>query len=185
MFMRSSVLALSLIFILAFSNLVAYTRPSADEKFESLAKQYIEELLKMSPETATELGDHRYDDRLDDYSRAGREQRRALAQKYLKALNEISVNSLSPVNRVDYRILQNRLEFTLFQIDELREYEWNPLRYNPGGAIYGLISRDFAPLKDRLRNLKERLKGVPAVVAPGRLSTMTSAVARLLIPIFI
>jgi len=25
------------------------------------------------------------------------------------------------------------LEYALFQIDSLREYEWNPMNYNPGG----------------------------------------------------
>jgi uncharacterized protein (DUF885 family) len=144
------------------------TSESADGKFEALAKKYIEELLEMNPETATQLGDHRFDNRLDDYSRAGVDRDRAFNQKYLKALAGIPVNRLSPVNSVDYRIMRNRLEYNIFQDDELREYEWNPLRYNVGGAIYSLISRDFAPLKDRLRNVKERLKGVPAVVAQAK-----------------
>jgi uncharacterized protein (DUF885 family) len=141
---------------------------SADAKFEALAKKYIAQLLEMNPEMATQLGEHRFDHRLDDYSRKGVERDRAFNQSYLKALEAIPVNRLSPVNSVDYRILRNRLEYNLFQIDELREYETNPLRYNPGGAIYSLVSRDFAPLKDRLRNVKERLKGIPDVVAQAK-----------------
>jgi uncharacterized protein (DUF885 family) len=141
---------------------------SADQKFEALAKKYIEQLLEMNPETATQLGDHRFDNRLDDYSLAGVERERAFNQKYLKALDAISSKSLSPVNSVDYRIMRNRLEYNLFQLNELREYEWNPLRYNIGGAIYALIARDFAPLRERLLNVKERLKAIPAVVAQAK-----------------
>jgi uncharacterized protein (DUF885 family) len=141
---------------------------SADQKFEALAKKYIEQLLEMNPETATQLGDHRFDNRLDDYSLAGVERERAFNQKYLKALDAIPVKSLSPVNSVDYRIMRNRLEYNLFQLDELREYEWNPLRYNIGGAIYALIARDFAPLRERLLNVKERLKAIPMVVAQAK-----------------
>lgn len=141
---------------------------SADQKFEALAKKYIEQLLEMNPETATQLGDHRFDNRLDDYSLAGVERDRAFNQKYLKALDAIPSKSLSPVNSVDYRVMRNRLEYNLFQLNELREYEWNPLRYNIGGAIYALIARDFAPLRERLRNVRERLKAIPAVVAQAK-----------------
>ncbi len=142
---------------------------NANQKFEALAKKYIEQFLEMNPETATQLGEHRYDNRLDDYSLAGVERDRALNQKYLKALDAIPVKSLNAVNSVDYRIMRNRLEYNLFSAEVLREYEWNPLRYNIGNAVYGLVARDFAPLKDRLLNIKERLKAVPAVVAQAKL----------------
>jgi uncharacterized protein (DUF885 family) len=39
-----------------------------DDKFQKLAKDYIEGLLQSSPEYATSLGDHRFDDKLTDYS---------------------------------------------------------------------------------------------------------------------
>ncbi len=41
---------------------------TADAAFETLAAECIESLLEARPETATQLGDHRYDDRLTDYS---------------------------------------------------------------------------------------------------------------------
>ncbi|HEX8136078.1 MAG TPA: DUF885 domain-containing protein [Pyrinomonadaceae bacterium] len=167
----SKTIGVALILVLNFPAALTWsssTAESADRKFEALAKKYIDEMLEMNPETATQLGDHRFDNRLDNYSRAGVERDRAFNQKYLKALASIPVERLSAVNSVDYRIMLNRLEYNIFQDDELREYEWNPLRYNVGGAIYSLISRDFAPLKERLRNVKERLKGVPLVVAQAK-----------------
>ena len=50
----------------ALPTVAAERRSRADARFEQLAKQYIEDLLRMSPETATSLGDHRYDARLGD-----------------------------------------------------------------------------------------------------------------------
>lgn len=164
----NKILAVVLIVMLNFQGAQISSRAfveSADKKFEALAKKYIEQLLEMNPETATSLGEHRFDNRLDDYSLKGVERDRAFNQKYLKALGAIPASSLSQVNSVDYRIMRNRLEYNLFQIEELREYEWNPLRYNIGGAIYALISRDFAPLKERMLNVRERLKGIPLVLA--------------------
>lgn len=167
----SKILGVLLVMILSLPGARASSHAlseNANQKFEALAKKYIEQLLEMNPETATQLGDHRFDHRLDDYSRAGVERDRAFNQKYLKALDAIPAKSLSPVNSVDYRIMRNRLEYNLFQIDELREYEWNPLRYNIGNAIYSLIARDFAPLRDRLRNVKERLKAIPETLAQAK-----------------
>lgn len=168
----SKILGMFLIMILNMPGaLAASSRMSenANQKFEALAKKYIEQFLEMNPETATQLGEHRFDHRLDDYSLAGVERDRALNQKYLKALDAIPVKGLNAVNSVDYRIMRNRLEYNLFSSNVLREYEWNPLRYNIGNAIYGLIARDFAPLKDRLRNITKRLKAVPEVVAQAKL----------------
>lgn len=131
-----------------------------DQKLEALANSYIEKLLEMKPEWATELGDHRFDHRLNDYSLDGVERELKFHKAYLDSLNSIDIDRLSTANKIDYQILHSNLEFAIFRLDTLKEHEWNPLAYNLGGAIYGLIAREFAPLKDRLLNLKERLKGI-------------------------
>ncbi len=140
----------------------------ADMKFEKLANQYIGELIKMNPEWATRLGEHKYDGQLNDYSLAGVKKERAFTEKYLNELNKIPFDKLSKVNNIDARIMKHNLEYNLFQIDVLREYEWNPLVYNVGGAINNLIARNFAPLKDRLMSAKSRLEAVPEVVAAAK-----------------
>ena len=87
-------------------------------------------------------------DRLNDYSLKAIKDERKFTEKYLKELNKIKPEKLSKVNNVDYRIMKHNLEYNIFQIDVLRDYEWNPMSYNVGGAFNSLISRDFAPLKD-------------------------------------
>jgi uncharacterized protein (DUF885 family) len=139
-------------------------RQTDDQKFESLAKNYIEKLLEMKPEWATGLGDHRYDGRMSDYSMAGIEQDRQFNKRYLDSLGTVNVSKLSPTNRIDYDIMKTNLQSWLFSIDTVKEYEWNPLSYNIGNAIYGLLARDFAPLKDRLMSVKSRLEEVPRVI---------------------
>jgi uncharacterized protein (DUF885 family) len=56
----------------------------------------------------------------------------------------------------------------LFELTELREQSWNPLKANPGQALYLLLARDFAPLPDRLHALAGRLAAVPATLAAAR-----------------
>lgn len=160
-----TLLLFTALFSLVFNMTVTLSAPqTADAKFEALARRYIERLLEMEPERATQLGLHRYDNRLNDYSLEGIKRSRAFTEEFLKELNAIPAKALSSTNSIDYRIMRSRLEYNLFQIDVLREYEWNPLRYNIGNAIYELVARDFAPLKERLTNAKERLKAVPSVV---------------------
>jgi hypothetical protein len=60
--------AVALSFLLSLSCSVPQ---SEDRKFEAFAKEYLDKLLEKNPELATSLGEHRYDDRLSDYSQAG------------------------------------------------------------------------------------------------------------------
>ncbi len=148
-----------------FSNV---TKDAADKQFEALANKYIAELLKMNPEWATNLGEHQYDDQLSDYSLAGVKKMRAFNEKYLSLVKQMPLDKLSKVNNIDARIMRDNLEYNIFQIDVLREYEWNPMNYNAGDSINNLIARDFAPLKDRLKNVKARLEKFPAVIAAAK-----------------
>jgi uncharacterized protein (DUF885 family) len=167
--MLNKVLALALIFVLTNAMAMANnTKETADAQFETLAKKFIAEMLERNPEWATQLGEHRYDNRLGDYSAAGVQKTRAFAESYLKQLNTIPFDKLGKTNNIDARIMRENLEYTLFQIDTLREYEWNPLAYNIGSAIDYLVSREFAPLQERLTNLKGRLEAVPAVVVAAK-----------------
>ncbi len=141
---------------------------SADARFEALAGHFIERWLVTHPESATELGDHRFDSRLNDYSRAGVEADIALCKAYSDTLAGIKVEELSAQHMIDYDILRHALEAELFALEELREWEWNPLQYNTGDAVYILLARESAPLTERLAALKERLLAIPTVIAEAR-----------------
>ena len=142
--------------------------PSADAKFETLAHGCIEQFLTLNPESATQLGDHRFDGRLNDRSKAGVAAGLLFAEKSLQELATISPADLGTANRVDYAILQNNLESSVLELKIVRGWEWNPLDYNIGNAIYLLLSRDYAPLPERLRQVKSRLEAIPATVAAAK-----------------
>ena len=143
-------------------------RPGQDAGFESFAETYVEELLAMRPEWATQLGDHRYDHRLDDYSSDGVDRDLSFQRRSLRRLETMDPARLSEVNRVDYRILKANIQSMIFRLEDLKEYRWNPMVYNVGSAVYSLVAREFAPLPERMANLQERLRAVPAVVAAAK-----------------
>lgn len=141
---------------------------SAGARFEALARDYLDKYLAFNPEQATALGDHRYDGRLNDRTENGVQINRKLAKGTLKLLATIPAEELGAENRVDYDILRNNLESIVLETDKVQEWRWNPLNYNVGGAIFPLLSRDFAPLPERLRNVRRRLEMVPAAVAAAK-----------------
>ena len=142
--------------------------PPQDAAFVALAEGYIEDLLTEYPEYATALGDHRFDDRLNDYSAEAVARGVESNRLYLEKLSAIDPDRLSPANAVDYEILDNEIRFGIWSAEELREHEWNPMRYGLGNAFYSLLARDFAPLESRLRSLKSRLEGVQPVIDAAR-----------------
>jgi len=141
---------------------------NGDARFEAFAQKYIQELLDRDPETATRLGEHRNDARLNDYSAAGVQKDLAAARSALAEVSRIELATLSSEDAVDARILRNRLDSQIYELATIRGWQWNPLLYNPGGAIYALVSREFAPPEQRLRSVIGRLNGVPGVVAAAK-----------------
>jgi uncharacterized protein (DUF885 family) len=141
---------------------------AADKDFETVANAYVEDLLKMNPEYATLLGDHRYDAQLTDRSAAAITAQAKMSRAYLTKLAAIDPKTLGQTNAIDYEILKSNLDRAIFEAEELKEHEWNPIFYNMGGAIYSLIARDFAPLDERLVSIKGRLEAVPSVIAAAK-----------------
>ena len=155
--------------LLAFSSTAAFASP-ADDKLRMLADEYIDALSVHTPVWATVLGDHRRDDQIDDVSSAGRQKHRQALKGIQDELSAIDWNELTPANQVDAAMLSNSLGSSLFAIDTLREWSWNPLHYVDiaGQSVYGLMARDFAPLEQRLINVASRLEKLPAFLDQAR-----------------
>jgi uncharacterized protein (DUF885 family) len=160
---------------------VASAAPGADEAFSELAHRYLEDMAGRSPVAATALGDHRADARLDDVDAAARERTRDTFLAYREALAAIDRDGLSRANQVDAAILHNEIESTLFELGTLEEWAWNPLYYVrlSGNAVYGLLSRDFAPLEERLDNVASRLAQFPRFFEQARESLQPERVPKI------
>ena len=144
--------------------------PTADQQFEALAQRYLREAPEQSPADATSLGDHRFDDRLDDVSAAGWQARLTFTELYLASLEPIDRSKLSRANQVDALLLLHELQSDRWRLQTLQDWRWNPLLYTrtAGDALYNLLARDFAPAPERLRNLGKRLDEIPRFLAQER-----------------
>jgi uncharacterized protein (DUF885 family) len=141
-----------------------------DDAFQKIAHDYIEQYLQGNPEEATELGDHRFDGQLTDYSSEARAKDLATQKEFRDKLNSIDGSQLSGANNIDYRILKENIDYQIFQAEELRAPEWNPLVYmqSLANSLYLLVARDFASPERRIPNLRQRMEKIPRVIAQAK-----------------
>ena len=138
-----------------------------DADFQKVARDYVDGLLMSHPEYATELGEHRFDAEVTDYSPETRQRLLARAKQFREKLKEFSdISKLTAANQVDVRILREEVDSEIFNLEELKETDWNPLVYNQSLAngLYLLVARDFAPAEQRIPNLRMRMEGIPKVI---------------------
>jgi uncharacterized protein (DUF885 family) len=149
--------------------------PSASEAFDALGELFLEEWLARNPVSATYLGDHRFDGAWPDVSVEAEAEELAWARDLQFALSHIDVGALDPEQVVDAAILVHQLEYGIFATQQLRSWETNPLyaAYTVSSGLDGLVSREFAPIEQRMVSLQARLEGLPVFLdqAKARLGT--------------
>src|SRR5438552_9413370 len=139
-----------------------------DDAFQKIAHDYIEAFLAAEPEYATELGDHRFDDQLRDYAPEARNRLLARTRKFREELNKFeNISQLTGANQIDVRILRDNIDNQIFELEELKEPDWNPLVYNQSldNSLYLLVVRDFDTPEKRITNLRKRMEASPTVIA--------------------
>jgi len=141
----------------------AYADSATDNAFQNLSDEYISDLTNFSPVTATMIGDHSADGELDQVDAAGRAESLTLLREYRKALAALNREELSRANQVDAELLLHEIDSTIWSTEQLQEWAWNPVYYVniSGGSIYSLLSRDYAPIEQRLMAAASRLEQIP------------------------
>ncbi len=135
--------------------------PIVTARFRDAAAKVLDALLEAAPEQATELGDHRFDDRTTELTVEATIVRASMLVDAMSALDDVDDTALTANDRVDLEILRTRVSGTLWEQTELRRFESDPLLHLPGNGLYPLISRETTALPDRLRALTARLGQVP------------------------
>jgi uncharacterized protein (DUF885 family) len=153
--------------LLASSALAA---SATDQAFQNIADEYIADLTNFSPVYATMIGDHSADGELDEVDAEAREEGLTLLREYQAAIEALDFNELSRSNQVDADLLLHNIESSIWSTEVLQEWAWNPLYYvnYSGGSIYSLLSRDYAPIEQRLMAAASRLEQIPRFLEQAR-----------------
>jgi uncharacterized protein (DUF885 family) len=143
----------------------------ANAAFMHLADEYFDQYyFPANPTTATTVGLHDYDSKLEDYSRAAVDKQVAALKDWEKRVSAVDENSLDVQTRGDRDLLLNNIRSTLLTLETIRPLEKNPDTYSSGitGSAFTIMERKFAPPADRLRSLIAREKQMPAALQIAR-----------------
>jgi uncharacterized protein (DUF885 family) len=142
-----------------------------DARLTAFFKEYLEEQFRRRPLEATRLGDHRFDDRLDDLSPKARaawteRQRQALAD----LPKRVDYHKLSRAAQIDYEILEHHLKYALWSAANTHPFEEDPRVYNEyvSDSIYLPLVQSTEPKATTLRKCAARMAQIPKVVAVAR-----------------
>src|SRR5271165_2723035 len=108
--MRRIAVAAVVITLLCGSSIAALAAPASHDAFQGLAQKFIEDDLHASPEMATDNGDHRYDSRLTDLSRASIQRRIEATKKWKHAFEAFAPDHLAAEDEADREWLIAQLD---------------------------------------------------------------------------
>jgi uncharacterized protein (DUF885 family) len=144
---------------------------AADVALLQLADQYFDGYyFPNNPSAATAAGIHRYDDRLEDYSRAGIRQRIQALHSFERRLQSVDAGALSERVRGDRELLLSSIRSALLDLETIRPWQKNADLYSSGvtNSAFTIMQRNFAPASARLRLLIARERAMPAALAAAR-----------------
>ena len=127
-------------------------------------KDYFDARLRDDPEFATNAGHYENADKWNDWSKAGRERRRASDEETLRGLDKFPLASLPEEDQLSARLLRYQLRSELDAMD----LETHLLRvgqlFGSHNRVYQLIDRMPARTARDYQNLLGRLHGIPTYV---------------------
>jgi len=142
--------------------------PEAVAAYRRVADRVLDALLELSPEDSTMLGDHRFDDRLSDFSPTGVRDRVGILDEALSSLDQLDGSALPVDDMVDLEIVRTAVAREHWTFSELRPHEHDPLIHLPGEALYALLSREVGEPDGRVRGLITRMVAVPQHLATAK-----------------
>jgi uncharacterized protein (DUF885 family) len=125
----------------------------ADSDYQQLSDSFLLGYLSWRPQNAVGLGLHAYDGKLTDLSKESISKELTRLKYYEQKLEAIDTNALSAKMFYDLRILKLAIKAEIFGIEDLNKFAVNPMTYAGLIDINIYISRNFAPIEDRIKSI--------------------------------
>lgn len=139
---------------------------AADSTFTALARAIIDDHLARYPSAASDLGVHKYDDRIEDASQAAVKAESQALTDFRTKLSAIDTTGLSVANRADRELLIRSMDAGILANDVIKRWAKDADAYSGGitNAAYVIMKRSFAPAADRLKSLIARERLMPSTL---------------------
>jgi len=143
----------------------------ADRQLSAFFKKHLDTTLRQRPVEATGLGDHRYDNLLDDISKEARAGWLKQTRATLKELpKQVDYKKLSRAGQVDFEILKQDLERDIWLTEIFQPFEEDPRTYGRyiSDSVYLLLTQSTLPAETNIANSIARMKEIPRVIATAK-----------------
>ncbi|HWN69129.1 MAG TPA: DUF885 domain-containing protein [Haliangium sp.] len=146
---------------------------AAETDWHTFVDTFIEETLTARPGFAVKLGRHEFDGRVADLSAEGLAAEVARLQQALEKARAFDDGALNAAQRFERSYLVAHLEGALFWLVDAAWPARNPLFYVAQIDPEVYLTREYAPLADRLRAYTALARNVPLVVEQTRAGLRT------------
>ena len=149
--------------------------------FSKLTEDFVYGSLALSPVSATQAGYHehqgvRLDEKLDDFSPSGVDATRKFDAEFKDRLAAIDEQTLSAEERADYQIIQNAVDLSWLDLQQIQNYRHNPTTYVElvGNALFSPFVLEYAPVDVRFGHIIRRLSQVPVLMDQAKMNLTDS-----------
>jgi uncharacterized protein (DUF885 family) len=144
---------------------------SRDAMFDRLADRYYSEVVfRYAPEAGTAAGFHQYDSQLGSGSHGEIQAEIAALRGFETEVAAFDAHGLTPFVAADRELLLAQIRGQLLELESIRPWEKNPDLYSSGaaGAIFVIMSRNYAPQAERLKAVIARERLIPRLFQSAR-----------------
>lgn len=135
---------------------------ASNKKFDSYKNRFVTNLWEINPDWASGVGYHKFDSVLVINDNVQLKKQLDFAKAQLDSLNQFDIKDLSDNNKTDYYMIKNQMESSIFGINELKSFEWNPAEYNVCGSFAEILNGNYDLPEVRLRAFNIKMNTIPA-----------------------
>jgi uncharacterized protein (DUF885 family) len=142
-----------------------------DGRLATFFQSWLDESFRAEPTMATRLGDHRFDDRLDDISPKARAANVKRLERYRDELpRRIDYPKLSRNGQIDFEVFRHHLVSELWHHEHFEPFENDPRIYATytTECVYALLTQSTLPRETNVKNAITRMIRIPKLVEIAR-----------------
>ena len=143
---------------------------NASEPLPHFVDDLLGYLRETHPTHATLDGVHTHDDLLEDFSAHAMEGESHALAGYLRRLDEIEAGGLTPVERLEHRMLTSHIRGRMFELEDVRTWEKNPQVYADllASSMAAQALFTHASPEERARRVLSKLRQAPRLLQAAR-----------------
>ncbi|HET9863873.1 MAG TPA: DUF885 domain-containing protein [Steroidobacteraceae bacterium] len=147
--------------------------PSATVEWPAFVDSFIEARFRADPGFAVQSGRHEFDGQTQDWSRAALDADIGALRASRDAMRKFEAGALTPAQRFERQYLEWIVDRDLFWLSEVGEPFRNPAWYIERLDPSMYLTREYAPLPQRLRGFLGYARAVPRLAAEIRANLRT------------